>query len=199
MSNPVSPFRNNLFASRGCNVQEALNYAEMMINTLSATDQVSIRTAFGVVINTIDSAVTQSQGPSPKLDQADMLSQLGGMYDKLVSDVATFKSDWTISLIDERIAEHKLIREDAIGDVVDAHIDNLDDKISDWMDNNLRDKVMDIVADDDVDDQISNWMSNNFDITDYNVDDAIESWADNNMDDKIQEAISNLTFNVTVS
>jgi hypothetical protein len=198
MSNPVTPFRNNLFASRPT-IQEALDYAEMLINTLSNVDQVAVRTAFGVVLNTVDSAVTQSQGPKPVMDQADMLSQLGGMYDKLVSDVATFKSDWTISLIDERIAEHKLIREDAIGDVIDAHIDNLDDKIVDWMDNNLRDKVMDIVADDDVDDQISNWMSNNFDITDYNVDDAIESWADNNLDEKISEAINNLTFNVTLS
>ena len=148
MSNPVSPFRNNLFASRGCNIQEALNYAEMMINTLSATDQVSIRTAFGVVINTIDSAVTQSQGPSPE---------------KLA----------IIALIDERIDAHKLIREDAIGDVVDAHIDNLDDKISDW-------------------------MSNNFDITDYRVDEAIESWMDDNLQEKVEEAIGNVEFNVTV-
>ena len=148
MSNPVSPFRNNLFASRGCNIQEALNYAEMMINTLSAVDQVSIRTAFGVVINTIDSAVTQSQGPSPE---------------KLA----------IIALIDERIDAHKLIREDAIGDVVDAHIDNLDDKISDW-------------------------MSNNFDATDYNTDDAIEAWMENNLDEKVSEAICNVEFNVTV-
>jgi hypothetical protein len=144
-------------------IQSALDYAELMINTLSATDQVAVRTAFGVVINTIDSAVTQSQGPSPE---------------KIA----------IIALIDERISEHKLAREDGVESL-----------INDWMDNNLRDKVMDIVADDDVDDQISNWMSNNFDITDYNVDDAIESWADNNMDDKIQEAINNLTFSVTVS
>jgi hypothetical protein len=163
MSNPVTPFRNNLFASRGMDIQSALDYAEMMINTLSATDQVAVRTAFGVVINTIESAVTQSQGPSPE---------------KIA----------IIALIDERISEHKLAREDGVESL-----------INDWMDNNLRDKVMDIVADDDVDDQISNWMSNNFDITDYNVDDAIESWADNNMDDKIQEAVNNLTFSVTVS
>ena len=148
MTNPVSEFRNNLFASRGCNIQEALNYAEMMINTLSAVDQVSVRTAFGVVLNTIDSAVTQSQGPSPE---------------KLA----------IIALIDERIDAHKLIREDAIGDVVDAHIDNLDDKIADW-------------------------MSNNFDVTDYNVDDAIESWMENNLDEKVSEAIGNVEFNVTV-
>ena len=148
MSNPVSPFRNNLFASRGCDIQSALDYAEMMINTLSAVDQVSVRTAFGVVLNTIDSAVTQSQGPSPE---------------KLA----------IIALIDERIDAHKLIREDAIGDVVDAHIDNLDDKIADW-------------------------MSNNFDVTDYNADDAIEAWMENNLDEKVSEAIGNVEFNVTV-
>ena len=151
MTNPVSQFRNSIFGSRGCNIQEAIDYANELINTLPQTDQVGIRVGFGVLINTIDNAVTQSQGPSPE---------------KLA----------IIALIDERIAEHKLVREDQ-----------------------LRDKIMDIVADDDIDDQISNWMSNNFDITDYNVDDAIESWMDNNMDDKIQDAISNLTFNVTVS
>jgi hypothetical protein len=148
MTNPVSPFRNNLFASRGCDIQSALDYAEMMINTLSAVDQVSVRTAFGVVLNTIDNAVTQSQGPSPE---------------KLA----------IIALIDERIDAHKLIREDAIGDVVDAHIDNLDDKIADW-------------------------MSNNFDVTDYNADDAIEAWMENNLDEKVSEAIGNVEFNVTV-
>jgi hypothetical protein len=148
MSNPVTPFRNNLFASRGMDIQSALDYSEMMINTLSATDQVAVRTAFGVVINTIESAVTQSQGPSPE---------------KLA----------IIDLIDERIAKHNFIREDAIGDVVDAHIDNLDDKISDW-------------------------MSNNFDVTDYNADDAIESWMENNIDEKIQDAISNIEFSVSV-
>jgi hypothetical protein len=148
MTNPVSPFRNDMFGSRGMDIQEALNYCETLINTLGQGDQVGIRVGLGVLLNTIEKAVTQSQGPSPE---------------KLA----------LIDLIDERIAKHNFIREDAIGDVVDAHIDNLDDKISDW-------------------------MSNNFDVTDYNVDDAIESWMDNNMDDKIQDAISNIEFSVTV-
>jgi hypothetical protein len=148
MSNPVSQFRNNLFGSRGMDIQEALNYSEMLINTLSNTDQVAVRTSIGVLLNTIDNAVTQSQGPSPE---------------KLA----------IIALIDERIDAHKLIREDAIGDVVDAHIDNLDDKISDW-------------------------MSNNFDLDNYNVDDAIESWMDNNIDEKLQDAMSNIEFSVSI-
>jgi len=164
MSNPVTPFRNNLFGSRGMDIQSALDYSEVMINTLSATDQVAVRTAFGVLLNTIESAVTQSQGPTP-VEEA------------------------LFAIIDKRIAVLQINTQVEINASID-----------DWMDNNLRDKVMDIIAnEDDVDDQISNWMSNNFDITDYNVDDAIESWADNNMDDKIQEAINNLTFSVTIS
>jgi hypothetical protein len=163
MSNPVTPFRNNLFGSRGMDIQSALDYSEMMINTLSATDQVAVRTAFGVVINTIDSAVTQSQGPTP-LEEA------------------------LFAIIDKRIAVLQ----------INTQVE-INASVEDWMDNNLRDKVMDIIAnEDDIDDQISNWMSNNFDITDYNVDDAIESWMDNNMDEKIQDAISNIEFSVTV-
>jgi hypothetical protein len=164
MSNPVTPFRNNLFGSRGMDIQSALDYSEVMINTLSSTDQVAVRTAFGVLLNTIESAVTQSQGPTP-VEEA------------------------LFAIIDKRIAVLQINTQVEINASID-----------DWMDNNLRDKVMDVLAnEDDIDDQISNWMSNNFDITDYNVDDAIESWADNNMDDKIQEAVNNLTFSVTVS
>ena len=173
MTNPVSPFRNNLFASRGCDIKDAIDYAELMINTFQGPEYAAAKTAIYVLINTIDNAVAQSQGPSPE---------------KIA----------IMALIDERIDAHKLIREDAIGDVVDAHIHNLDDKIADWMDNNLRDKMMDVLANEDIDDDISNWMSNNFDITDYNVDDAIESWVDNNLDEKIQDAISNIEFSVTV-
>ena len=164
MSNPVTPFRNNLFGSRGMDIQSALDYSEVMINTLSATDQVAVRTAFGVLLNTIDSAVTQSQGPSP-VEEA------------------------LFAIIDKRIAVLQINSQVEINASID-----------DWMENNLRDKVMDIIAnEDDIDDQISNWMSNNFDITDYNVDDAIESWMDNNLDDKVTDAARCLTFTVEVS
>lgn len=163
MSNPVTPFRNNLFGSRGMDIQSALDYSEVMINTLSATDQVAVRTAFGVLLNTIESAVAQSQGPSP-----------------------------------ERIAITHLISS-IISEQLNVTMNDVDEQISDWMNTNLKERIMNIVAEDDISDQISNWMSNNFDVEDYNVGDAIESWADRNLEDKIQDAISNLTFNVTVS
>jgi hypothetical protein len=148
MTSPVTPFRNGIFGSRGCNIQEAVDYVNELINTIPQTDQVGIRVGFGVLLNTIDNAVTQSKGPSPE---------------KIA----------IIELIDARLAE--------------------------WSTLKLRDRVMEIIEDDDISDQISDWMSNNFDITDYNVNDAIESWVENNLDEKISEAIDNLTFNVTVS
>ena len=161
MTNPVTPFRSNLFASRGCDIQAALDYVDQLAT--ASTDPVAVQTAARVLLNTIENAVTQAQGPSP-VEEA------------------------LFAIIDKRIAVLQINTQVEINASID-----------DWMDNNLRDKMMDILANEDIDDDISNWMSNNFDITDYNVDDAIESWMENNMDDKIQDAINNLTFSVTVS
>ena len=125
------------------------------------------------------------------MDQSDLLVLLGGLYDKLVSDVAS-----------KVAARDQAAIESIIGEWAKLNLHDIDQQINNWMsnDNNLRDKVMDVLAnEDDIDDQISNWMSNNFDITDYNVDDAIESWADNNLDDKITDAVNNLSFTVEVS
>ena len=158
MTNPVTPFRNNLFGSRPT-IQEALDYAEMLINTLSSTDQVAVRTAFGVLINTIDNKVTNTP---------------------------------------ERIAVVQLISS-IINEQLNVTMNDVDEQISNWMNENLKERMMLILKDDDIDDQISNWMSNNFDIDDYDVDSSIESWMDSNLDEKVSEAISNLTFNVTVS
>ena len=162
MSNPVTPFRNDLFGSRGMDIKAAMDYVETMINTFQGTEYAAARTAVGVLVNTIESAVTQSKGPTP-LEEA------------------------LFAIIDKRIAVMQINSQVEINASID-----------DWMDNNLRDKMMDILANEDIDDDISNWMSNNFDITDYNVDDAIESWANNNLDEKIQDAISNIEFSVTV-
>jgi hypothetical protein len=160
MTNPVTPFRSNLFASRGCDIQAALDYVDQLAT--ASTDPVAVQTAARVLLNTIENAVTQAQGPSP-VEEA------------------------LLAIIDKRIAVLQINTQVEINASID-----------DWMDNNLRDKMMDILANEDIDDDISNWMSNNFDITDYNVDDAIESWAENNLDEKIQDAISNIEFSVTV-
>jgi hypothetical protein len=83
-----------------------------------------------------------------------------------------------IELIDERIK---------------ANSSDIDQQISDWMDNNV-----------DHDHLISEWLSDNFDVNDYNVDDVVDDkikeWASDNLADEVEAVIKNsLTFNVIVN
>jgi hypothetical protein len=79
-----------------------------------------------------------------------------------------------IELIDARIAEKAA---------------DIDQQISDWMDNNV-----------DHDNLISEWMSDNFDVTDYNINDAIHEWSSDNLADEVEKVIKNsLTFSVQVN
>jgi hypothetical protein len=107
------------------------------------------------------------------MDQSELLALVGGLYDKLVSDVASKVEATVLTRLSGEVIEE-------------------------WMTLNLRDKMMDILANDNVDDQISNWMSNNFDLDDYNVGDAIEQWMDNNLDDKVYDAVNSISFTVEI-
>jgi superfamily II helicase len=162
MTNPVTPFRNDLFGSRGMDIQAAMDYVETMINTFQGTEYAAAKTAIGVLVNTIERAVTQSQGPSP-----------------------------------EKIAVTQLISS-IISEQLNVTMNDVDEQISNWMNSNLKERIMDIVAEDDISDQISNWMSNNFDLDDYNVDGAIEQWMDNNIDDKVYDAVNSISFTVEI-
>lgn len=93
-----------------------------------------------------------------------LLNTVIGAVDQILSATSPERLA-LIDLIDERIDAHKLIREDQV-----------DNKISNWMDDNL-----------DVEDKISDWMSNSFDLTDYSIDDAIDGWMDNNFSDKVND------------
>ena len=77
-----------------------------------------------------------------------------------------------------------------ITDLIDQRIESvIDQKISDWMDNNV-----------DHDHLINEWMSDNFDVTDYNINDAINEWALDNLADEVEKVIKNsLTFSVIVN
>ena len=143
MSNPVSPFRNNLFGSRGMDIQSALDYAEMMINTLSSTDQVAVRTAFGVVINTIDSAVTQSQGPSP-----EKLAIIALIDERIDESIA----QWMLLNLRDKVMS--IVEDDDISDQIsnwmsnnfDVEDYNVGDAIESWADRNLEDKIQDAIS-----------------------------------------------------
>ena len=139
MKNPLDQFRSSLFGTRGCDIALALQYVDELAS--ASSDAVAVQTAARVLLNTCANAVAQViNSPSPE---------------RLA----------LIELIDQRISENKLIRED-----------DIESKIQDWIDSNL-----------DLSDPINDWFSNNFDLSDHNIDDAISEWVDNNLSDKISD------------
>ena len=143
--NPIRKHTSDLFASRGCDIDSAMEQAKQIIEALPSDNRAPAYTALMVVINTAANAFDQSRGPSPE---------------RLA----------LIELIDHRISESKLVREDAVNQMIES-----------WMESNV-----------DHDDLISEWMSDNFDVTDYNVDDIdidekVNDWLSNNLSDKIQD------------
>ena len=160
MKNPLDQFRSGLFGSRGCDIEAALQYVDEL--AAASSDAVAVQTAARVLLNTAANAVHQvMNAPSPE---------------RLA----------LIELIDARIDDHKLIREDAVAN-----------QITDWMNDHLEEYIGDNI---DIEDKISNWMSDNFDVSDYNINDAIHEWASDNLADEVEKVIKNsLTFSVIVN
>lgn len=156
MTNPFRKHANHLFASRGCDVDQALSYAFELVSAMPDEAKAAANTAIMVLVNTAATAFDQARGPSPE---------------RLA----------LIELIDERIKAtswDKFVLEE-----------NINDKISDWMDSNV-----------DHDHLINEWMSDNFDVTDYNINDAINEWTSDNLADEVEKVIKNsLTFSVQVN
>jgi hypothetical protein len=80
----------------------------------------------------------------------------------------------------------KLALIDLIDSRIEASAADIDQKISDWFDNNV-----------DIDDRINSWMSDNFDVTDYNVDaididEKVTDWMNEYLESHIGEAINNM-------
>lgn len=138
--NPIRKHTSDLFASRGCDIDSAMEQAKQIIEALPSDNRAPAYTALMVVINTAANAFDQSRGPSPE---------------RLA----------LIELIDHRISENKLIRED-----------DIESKIEDWIESNL-----------DIDDKINDWMSNNFDLSDYSMGDSISDWMSDNLEDRIND------------
>ena len=160
MTNPLDQFRSGLFGSRGCDIAAALQYVDEL--AAASSDAVAVQTAARVLLNTAANAVHQvMNAPSPE---------------RLA----------LIDLIDQRIDEHKLIREDAVAN-----------QITDWMNDHLEEYIGDNI---DIEDKINDWMSHNFDVTDYNINDAINEWSSDNLADEVEKVIKNsLTFSVIVN
>ena len=162
-TNPIAKHTSSLFASRGLDFDAAIAYAKEVIEAMPNETRSSAYTALMVVVNTAANVFTQFHGPSPE---------------RLA----------LIELIDERINAANIVQ--TVTDLFDNQ--DIDQKISDWFDNNV-----------DIDDRISSWMSDNFDVTDYNVDaididEKVTDWMNEYLETHIGEAINNMDLVVRI-
>jgi len=128
MSNPFRKHVSNLFGSRGCDIDNALNDANEIVQALPVESRAHAMTALMIVVNTAAGAFDQAQGPSPeKLAILDL--------------IRTEIGNWASSNLDDHI-------DGWIGDNLDNHLDNwatnnldMDHSIEEWMNSNIQGTV----------------------------------------------------------
>lgn len=161
-NNPFAKHTSNLFGSRGCDVDAALEYAQEVINASPEDQRAVFWTALMVVVNTAANAFTQVTGPSPAQEIA---------------------AAWVRELVAQEVDKHATGLQDKVNDLVTGWIDdNLDGKLDDWANNSMGfDDAVAVVTD--------RWIENNLDVSsqvesaleDFDLSDKIEA-AINDMD-----------------
>ena len=176
-NNPFAKHTSNLFGDRA-DIDLALSYAHAVMSALTVEqDKTAMMTAIMVIVNTAAKVWPQSQGPSPAMDQADMLNVIGSLYDKLVADVAQRVSQTRALEINDTVSE-------ALTGWMDA---NLEDRLNEWAQNSIS-------FEDACDTRIESWIENNLDVSSL-VDDAM---GDYDLSEKMEECIQNMDLVVRV-
>ena len=130
--NPIRKHTNQLFASKGCDIDSALSQAQEIIEALPSDSKAAAYTALMVFVNTAANAFDQAQGPSP-----------------------------------EKLAVLDLIR----NEIDNWASSNLDQRIEDWVDNNI-----------DIGDKVQDYLNDNIDI-----ENSVNDWINDNLEDKIND------------
>lgn len=120
--NPIRKHTNNLFASKGCDIDSALSAAQEIIESLPSDSKAAAYTALMMFVNTSANAFDQAQGPSAeKLAVQDMVRSM----------VSRQLDDWMACNLESAI-------EGWMDNNLSDQLDNvLDDKVRDWMNDNL--------------------------------------------------------------
>lgn len=137
MNNPFRHHTNNVFASRGCDIDSALSYANDVITAMPTEVQAHAMTALMVVVNTAANAFDQARGPSPeKLAILELIHKIVG--ERLVQASGEFED-----MMDEKISNwmHDNLN-DKVQDYMNDNID-IDNSISEWMNEYLESHVKD--------------------------------------------------------
>lgn len=131
------------------------------------------------------------------MDQAQLLSIIGSVYDKFVADVSAKVESRLLDTIVDRLNTSGMLTTE-IDTRIQAKIDDLTglDKAT------ITEIVKGEIEDLDIDQSISDWMSNNFDISDYehnlDIEDKISDYLSDHLTDRVRDEVRDLSFSVTV-
>jgi hypothetical protein len=118
------------------------------------------------------------------MDQAQLLSIIGSVYDKFVADVSARVESNLINMIDQSINVRIQEKIDGLTSMDKAFI---------------TDVVRSEIENADVDQQISDWMESNFDIDDHlDLKDKIDDYLSDRLSDLVKDEVRDLSFSVTV-
>ena len=143
------------------------------------------------------------------MDQAQLLSIIGSVYDKFVADVSARVESNMINMIDQSINVRIKAALDPMGlesgtirQIVQSEIQAKIDDLTGLDTEMIRNIVQGELEDSDFDDKISDWMSNNFDISDYEdnleINDKISDYLSDHLSDRVRDEVRDLSFSVTV-
>jgi len=128
MSNPFRKHVSNLFGSRGCDIDNALNDANEIVQALPVESRAHAMTALMLLVNTAANAFDQVQGLGPE--------RLA-----ILHLIRTEIDNWASSNLDTHIDEW-------IGNNLGDHLDNwannqldIDHSIEEWMNSNIQGTV----------------------------------------------------------
>lgn len=128
------------------------------------------------------------------MDQAQLLSIIGSLYDKFVADVSAKVGSKLVDDVIDRLSTSGMLTTE-INLRVQEQVDKLTASDMDL----IRDIVRDEIESADVDQQISDWMGNNFDIDDHlDLNDKIDDYLSDRLTDRVRDEVRDLSFSVTV-
>lgn len=134
-TNPFRHHTNNLFASRGCDIDAAIAYANEVITAMPTDQHAHAMTALMVLVNTAANAFDQAQGPSPEriaveeMIRAFVTRELGNQTDKMIEAINDAIREWNSENLTDSIREvlnDESIHSDHIRDVVKDMINDGD-------------------------------------------------------------------------
>ena len=131
------------------------------------------------------------------MDQAQLLSIIGSVYDKFVADVSAKVESRLLDTIVDRLNTSGMLTTE-IDTRIQAKIDDLTGLDKAMITEIVKGEIEDL----DIDQSISDWMDNNFDITDHesylDIEDKISDYLSDHLTDRVRDEVRDLSFSVTI-